>query len=93
MIRMNPFGRMNKMIRMIPAGLDGRQKAESVIRNEEFGNGRMEIGIRKEETAKWKQDSQSRKEERGIRNLELGNREKTMNEKLGLWFWIYVGYY
>lgn len=23
-------------------------------------------------------------QERGIRNLELGNREKTMNEKLGL---------
>jgi len=39
----------------------------------------MEIGIGKEETAKWKQDSQSRKEERGIR-------KKTMNEKLGLRF-------
>ena len=42
------------MNRMIPAGLGGRQKAESVIRNEELGNGGMEIGISKVETAKWK---------------------------------------
>jgi len=29
----------------------------------ELGNGRMEIGIRKEETAKWKQDRENRNEE------------------------------
>ena len=50
MIRMNPFGRMNRMIRMIPAGLGGRQKAESAIRKEESRNGRMEIGNGKVET-------------------------------------------
>jgi len=48
-------------------------------RKEELGNGRMEIGISKEETAKWKQDRENR-------NEELGIRKKTMNEKLGLRF-------
>jgi hypothetical protein len=53
----------------------------------------MEIGIRKEETAKWKQDRQSRKEELGIKTnsgievfRNLGIRKKTMNQKLGLRF-------
>jgi len=49
------------------------------IRNVEIGNGNMQTGIRKEETAKWKQDRENR-------NEELGIRKKTMNEKLGLRF-------
>jgi hypothetical protein len=53
----------------------------------------MERAKREEETVKRKQDSQSRKEELGIKsNLgievfrNLGIRKKTMNEKLGLRF-------
>jgi len=34
-----------------------------------MGNGRMEIGIRKEETAKWKQDRENRNEELGIKSI------------------------
>ena len=44
------------MIRMIPAGLDGRQKAESVIRNEELGNRNEERGNRIEKVGKRKEE-------------------------------------